>query len=301
MASVPSSRNNAVVANNKVPLSMPRTKPVSNLCRKVSQNHLSTQSFIRSRHVGGTKPSFSKHASATPPRSNAFSNKPLPKRVPPTQPVPQQHVDDGKSNNVSPCLKRKRPRCDVGAASEVVPPASHVDYGPAAPASFNSNIDLMSIAVDVGAFDTVPDRMATPCMYRSKPVVTGPKKRKCASTPSSGSNIVATGSLPGSCMGFDDLVVVSPGSPVSSDGDMSEETLGLNVFSCDILPPLIPRDGDALELGGDDVGAIINVVDEAELFGYGSPCGALNSLDTRFGPFDLDNIQSFCLNKVEGL
>lgn len=99
---------------------------------------------------------------------------------------------------------------------------------------------------------------------------------------------------------LEDALVLSPGSPVTSDGDASDHLMDLDVFSCDMLPPLIPRDGDGLALDADDVGAIIGESD-AELFGYGSSCGALPGLDTRFGPFDMDNLQGFCSSRVEGL
>lgn len=66
------------------------------------------------------------------------------------------------------------------------------------------------------------------------------------------------------------------------------------------------NEGEGLTIDAEDVGALLggDVNGEAEvgMFGYGSPaCGALNGLDTRFGSFDLDNFQNFCLGKTERL
>lgn len=97
---------------------------------------------------------------------------------------------------------------------------------------------------------------------------------------------------------------VNPGSPVTTESGLStsEDCLDLDLISCDVLPPLI---GGEVELGlaPDDLGAIFN---GDEMFGYqeglvSSGCGTLGGLDTRFGPFELDNLQSFELSKVEGL
>lgn len=96
--------------------------------------------------------------------------------------------------------------------------------------------------------------------------------------------------------------MMSPGSPVTSDGGCTEPTLDLDIFSCGVLPPLLDGGEDGLGFGGEDVVAVLGSSNEVDMFGLASPpCGALNMLDTRFGPFDLDNLQTFCLNKAEGM
>ncbi|KAI0561419.1 hypothetical protein FGB62_82g041 [Gracilaria domingensis] len=59
-----------------------------------------------------------------------------------------------------------------------------------------------------------------------------------------------------------------------------------------------------MQIGLEDVASIMDDTDQSVLFpGYGSAtCGAFTALDTRFGPFDLDNLPGFGVNaKVEGL
>lgn len=104
-------------------------------------------------------------------------------------------------------------------------------------------------------------------------------------------------------------LLATPGSPVTSDGDRSEQSLDLDLFSCDVLPSLAtgaPESGIEskvdveLNLDTDSVGVLLS--GDSGFFACSSPsCGAINNLDTRFGPFELDNLQSFCLSKVEGI
>lgn len=84
---------------------------------------------------------------------------------------------------------------------------------------------------------------------------------------------------------------VIPGSPVTSDGSISEAALDADEFSCDILQPLLSR-GDTLELD----------TDTDLLFGYEEAgCGGLTGFDTRFEHLDLDNFGNLYLNRLESL
>lgn len=84
----------------------------------------------------------------------------------------------------------------------------------------------------------------------------------------------------------------SPGSPVTSDSGLSEPSLELDLFSCDMLPSFI---NENQHLVG-DVSDILKTEDDG-LFSFGDTEGdGLGGLE-RFGPFDLDNLNGFCLDK----
>lgn len=92
-----------------------------------------------------------------------------------------------------------------------------------------------------------------------------------------------------------------PGSPVASDDGLSQDTIELGIFPCDLLPPLSAGSGGDICLGEGNVGAMLIGDETVDVFGETMPpCGALNALDTRFGPFDLDNLQTFGLSKTDG-
>lgn len=110
---------------------------------------------------------------------------------------------------------------------------------------------------------------------------------------------------------FDDCpMIFSPTSPVTSDGSNSEEPsldmdMDLPVLPCDMLP-LLPKEEASDSLGltplpkeeptevlglastNDDI--ISAETDSASLF------GPLSSLETRFPPFDLEALHSFCMD-----
>lgn len=107
-----------------------------------------------------------------------------------------------------------------------------------------------------------------------------------------------------------------PGSPVTSDGGGGDEkSLDCELFSGTMLPPLstvsegvAAKMGDELLLHEGDVDAAILADATSVLFPSAPPqlaqgASALQGLDTRFGPFELDNLQSFYLGggKGEGL
>lgn len=110
-----------------------------------------------------------------------------------------------------------------------------------------------------------------------------------------------------------------PGSPVTSDvssGGGQQKSLDCELFS-GTLPPLstvsegvAAKIGDELLLHEGDVDAAILADATSVLFAnaHQSPppvqqhsAGALQGLDTRFGPFELDNLQSYYMNKVDGM
>lgn len=86
----------------------------------------------------------------------------------------------------------------------------------------------------------------------------------------------------------------SPGSPVTSDGGCTEPALDLDIFTGDMLPPLLGGGEDGLGFEGGDVEAVLSGSNEVDMFELASAsCGVLNGLDTRFGAFDLDSLQNF--------
>eukprot|EP00177_Eucheuma_denticulatum_P007941 GFKZ01014457.1.p1 GENE.GFKZ01014457.1~~GFKZ01014457.1.p1 ORF type:complete len:371 (-),score=57.11 GFKZ01014457.1:228-1340(-) len=92
-----------------------------------------------------------------------------------------------------------------------------------------------------------------------------------------------------------------PGSPVASDDGVSQDPIELDIFPCDLLPPLSAGSEGDICLDEGNVGAMLIGDDAVDVFGESlPPCGALNALDTRFGPFDLDNLQTFGLSKTDG-
>lgn len=80
--------------------------------------------------------------------------------------------------------------------------------------------------------------------------------------------------------------------------DFSEHVLSLDVRHAD-APCL------QMQIGLEDVASIMDDADECGgLFSHyaNGSCANLSPLDTRFGPFDLDNLQAFSVNTtVEGL
>lgn len=230
-------------------------------------------------------------------RDPAAKREPLPAAPAPDPPVPRARpvapssVKGGRrppSKPPQPCVakrepapigfapaeppKKKRPRAD---ASQVGPGAPPV--GPPAELCLASELKEMA------------DKEAESLKVSRRKVVRATKRRKVEK--------------PNVAIPEPELYAAgSPGSPVTIDSGLSDDSLDLDLFSCDVLPPLIGGEGDALGLGADDVGAILNGHPDENVFGYVSPPSAtLNGLDTRFGPFELDNLQSFGLNKIEGL
>lgn len=80
--------------------------------------------------------------------------------------------------------------------------------------------------------------------------------------------------------------------------EFSEHVLSLDVRHAD--GPCLQ-----MQIGLEDVASIMDDADQCGgLFSQygGATCANLTPLDTRFGPFDLDNLQAFGMNTtVEGL
>lgn len=198
--------------------------------------------------------------------------------------------------------KKKRPRTEVTRRGKITAPFPESD-APSMGESFDTIPSLSEFCFSTGRVDigstpiTVP---GTPKAAKRKDSRPPSKKRKTNSEANTKSDTAETSAA--AIVEADVDIFASPGSPVTSEGGLSEHSLGLDLFSCDVLPALIGGEGESLALGAEDVGAILSGEGDVGMFGYASPsCGTLNGLDTRFGPFDLDNLQSFCLNKAERL
>lgn len=199
--------------------------------------------------------------------------------------------------------KKKRPRTEVTRKGNTSVPVQ----GSNAPSMDESSGTIPSLSdfcfsttegIDIGSAPTTAP--GTPKAAKRKGSRPASKKRKTNSEANKKSGTAETS--PAATVEANVDKFASPGSPVTSEGDLSEHSLGLDLFSCDVLPPLVGGESESLALGGEDVGGILSGEGDVGMFGYPSPsCGTLNGLDTRFGPFDLDNLQSFCLNKAERL
>lgn len=197
--------------------------------------------------------------------------------------------------------KKKRPRSETSRKGKTIVPVIQSD----APSTDESSGTIPSLSEfcfssDGMGFDSPSSTApATPKTVKRKASRPSSKKRKTNTNKKSGTATVES-SPP--AVDADVDIFSSPGSPVTSESGLSEHSLGLDLFSCDVLPPLMEGDGEPLALGADDVGALLTGDGDVGMFGYASPsCGTLNGLDSRFGPFDLDNFQNFCLGKVERL
>eukprot|EP00178_Gracilaria_changii_P014219 TRINITY_DN40246_c0_g1_i1.p1 TRINITY_DN40246_c0_g1~~TRINITY_DN40246_c0_g1_i1.p1 ORF type:complete len:370 (+),score=51.99 TRINITY_DN40246_c0_g1_i1:81-1112(+) len=110
--------------------------------------------------------------------------------------------------------------------------------------------------------------------------------------------------LPAPCSPLTDAASFFDCSSVADSRIDSQPMLELDDFSFSLDVRHTDAPALQMQIGLEDVASIMDDTDHTGLFSQygGATCGALTGMDTRFGPFDLDNLQAFgASTKIEGL